>query len=426
MNLKTTKKNIMKTTGKFFFIPILLLNIVFVNAQMINEGIMHIDQGTLMSVMFDFSNSEMGEYENNGEVLFKGNFNNDGVTGFNPLFSGYTRFEGMDRQVITGNIPANFNNVLFNNASTQPAFRLSADVSIKNNADFYLGIVQSDGYGGSIVFEDNGTHTNTSDDSYVDGAVFKNGGSDFVYPVGDKGYYRFSATSTSGNTGNSFNVQYFLENSNVLYPHTNKTGVIELIDNKEYWVIKKDEGKDDVLITLSWNENATTPTEIILLPQEAIHIVRWDETLELWVDEGGIIDIDKKTVTTISNVSGYGVFTIARVKTDIIMEGDIVIYNGVSPDGDGHNDYFLINGINRFPKNKVAVYNRWGVKVFETSNYDSSGNVFMGKSEERATISSNSMLPSGTYFYIVEYEYNLNGQDSKTIKKAGYLYLNAE
>ena len=67
------------------------------------------------------------------------------------------------------------------------------------------------------------------------------------------------------------------------------------------------------------------------------------------------------------------------------------IYNAVSPNGDGKNDVFEINGINQFPNNNVQVFNRWGDKVYSASKYDNDHVVFDGKN-----------LPNGTYYYILD------------------------
>ncbi len=75
-----------------------------------------------------------------------------------------------------------------------------------------------------------------------------------------------------------------------------------------------------------------------------------------------------------------------KVKND-----DFVIYNAVSPNGDGKNEVFEINGIDEFPNNKVQVFNRWGDKVYSASKYDNEHVVFDGKN-----------LPSGTYYYILD------------------------
>lgn len=407
--------------------------------QTSNQGTLYVSPGTLMTVMSDFDNDDMGEYENNGEVIFHGNFNNNGITTFDPTKGkGYTRFEGSIQQNITGGIPADFYDVLFNNSSntaTEPAFRLFGDISISGNADFLEGIVKDDVFGGIIVFENDATHSNVGNESHVDGYVVKNGSPEFVYPIGDQDsignkarYYRYAAISATGEKASSFNGKYYYQNSNEKFPHTSKTGVIELIDNKEYWRIEKTAGEANIMLTLTW-DTATTPLEIAAQPYGEIHILRWDDVNHIWVDEGGVANAltsTTGTVTTSVNVRGYGIFTLGRIKDNLILPGDIVIYNGVTPDGDGDNDYFIIDHIKDFPKNTVEIYNRWGVKVFETSSYDTNGNVFRGFSDGRATVTGTKILPTGTYFYIIKYDYERPGIPKRAITKTGYLYLSSD
>ncbi|QEE48062.1 gliding motility-associated C-terminal domain-containing protein [Flavobacterium alkalisoli] len=390
------------------------------SGQTVNEGILYVSPGTLVSVESDFDNKGMGEYENNGEVLLKGNFNNDGITSFNPALGGYTRFEGYTQQNITGSIPADFYNVLFRNPNPQPAFRLYGDISISGNADFYQGIVQDDIFGGIIIFEDEATHTNTSDESFVDGYAVKNGTTDFSFPIGDGQYYRYAAISAPDDQSSAFTGKYYFEDSNMLYPHESRAQEIEIIDNREYWTIDKTGGEADVMITLSWDEFTTTPSELLVESTEAIRVVRWDTEAGMWVDEGGVQDMFAKTVTTPVHVSGYGVFTLGRLRKGYLPTEDIVIYNGLTPDGDGKNDYFYIEGITNHPGNTVQIYNRWGIKVYETAEYDSNGNVFTGVSSGRATLSQRDRLPAGTYFYVIQYPHR-----GTTIKKSGYLYISS-
>ncbi len=100
----------------------------------------------------------------------------------------------------------------------------------------------------------------------------------------------------------------------------------------------------------------------------------------------------------------------------------LVVHNAFSPNNDGRNDHFQIdNSENRecFPSVKVEVYNRWGVLVFESNDYDNGSRAFKGISEGRTTINKNDGLPTGTYFYIIQY----TTSDGKTENKDGYLYL---
>ena len=101
----------------------------------------------------------------------------------------------------------------------------------------------------------------------------------------------------------------------------------------------------------------------------------------------------------------------------------VTVYNAVSANGDGSNDVFLIEGIECYPNNTIEIYNRWGVLVYESKGYNNTDKSFKGYSEGRTTISPNQLLPTGTYFYILKYEYDLYGTNQQNIEKAGYLYL---
>lgn len=403
---------------------VVLLPVTAMKAQTVNEGTMVVMPGTVVSTLFDFDNKPTGDFVNDGEFYVYAHFNNDGLVTFTPgTMDGYTRFQGNGSQKIAGLLPSEFNDVLFFNQSNQPAFQLSGDISIAGNAEFNQGVVNNDDFGGSISFEQDATHSNTWNGSHVDGKVIKNGSTDFIYPIGDKNLYRYARISAPTEVASTFTGKYFFENSNALYPHASKQTEIELINNREYWTLTKDGGSSDILLTLSWDETTTTPTNVIASPESDIHIVRWDEDSSKWVDEGGVADVANRTVTSSVAVSGYGVFTLARVKS--VDAPCVKVYNAVTPKtADGLNDYFYIECINSYPNNTVEIFNRWGVKVFGTKNYDSDGNVFRGYSDGRTTIDGSKTLPTGTYFYILTYEVT-NTEKPYTQKQAGYLYLNA-
>ena len=111
-------------------------------------------------------------------------------------------------------------------------------------------------------------------------------------------------------------------------------------------------------------------------------------------------------------------------KCSTLPEGGcaLVVHNAFSPNGDGVNDHFQIDNIeirDCFPSVKVEVYNRWGVLVFESNDYNNADRAFKGISEGRTTVNKNEGLPSGTYFYIIQY----TTSEGKTENKDGYLYL---
>ncbi|MFD0796118.1 gliding motility-associated C-terminal domain-containing protein [Maribacter chungangensis] len=97
---------------------------------------------------------------------------------------------------------------------------------------------------------------------------------------------------------------------------------------------------------------------------------------------------------------------------DIEIENDMV-------DPNVNNSTFIIRNIEQFPDNTVEIYNRWGVKVFETNGYDNISNAFKGVSNGRATVKVNEELPVGVYYYIINYRDTGQGKS-----KSGYLYIN--
>ncbi|WP_109830617.1 gliding motility-associated C-terminal domain-containing protein [Reichenbachiella versicolor] len=95
-------------------------------------------------------------------------------------------------------------------------------------------------------------------------------------------------------------------------------------------------------------------------------------------------------------------------ESDFEVRSDVTIYNGISANGDGQNEYFRISCAGDFPNNSVKIYNRSGTLVYETRGYedpiydiDAAGkNVFTGTANKG--VGGSGDLPSGTYFYIFD------------------------
>src|SRR5699024_7239183 len=193
----------------------------------------------------------------------------------------------------------------------------------------------------------------------------------------------------------------------------------------EYWTIEHPDlegGDSQQFITLSYREE-TTPEEFMQAAEEdLLTIVRWDEETNMWIDEGGTVNQEDQTITT--TVDKFEVFTLATLDADLVQPCHIVVYNAVTANGDGVNDHFRLEDEGDCAEDlHVKIYNRWGVKVFESRNYGpESGEVFDGFSTGRLTVKEEKNLPDGTYFYTLEYQYDA-GTEFKKHKQAGYLYL---
>jgi large repetitive protein len=75
------------------------------------------------------------------------------------------------------------------------------------------------------------------------------------------------------------------------------------------------------------------------------------------------------------------------------------IYETLSPNNDGFNDYWRIDGIEKYPNNRIRIFDRYGNMVFQTSGYANEENSWKGQANH-GLIGGN--LPEGTYYYAVE------------------------
>ena len=125
--------------------------------------------------------------------------------------------------------------------------------------------------------------------------------------------------------------------------------------------------------------------------------------------DGLMIDSDGYTGTLIDR---NGNFISDYLELDITCDNEdlVEVFNVMDSD----NPYFIIRGIEDYPRNTLQIFNRWGVLVFEQDNYS---NDWDGFSNGRLTISNGGKLPNGTYYYRL-----VLGNDEKEI--IGWLYLN--
>lgn len=79
-------------------------------------------------------------------------------------------------------------------------------------------------------------------------------------------------------------------------------------------------------------------------------------------------------------VNGSGIFTltatdecqnigVSDVKVEMLPGCEIDEVNVFTPNGDGKNDKLVFKNLEYFPNSQLLIFNRWGEKVYENSNY---------------------------------------------------------
>lgn len=168
----------------------------------------------------------------------------------------------------------------------------------------------------------------------------------------------------------------------------------------------------DVVTTPSACTEPTGTARVVLKNIEKQHFATWYKDGYFVNDNIEIVDIEQgEYEVEVEGSDGCISTKIARVDTDI------TIYNGVSANNDGMNDFFQVLCLEYFPNNHVKIFNRAGVLVYEMSGYDINdhGRRFNGASNRGLQMGKDE-LPIGTYFYIVD-------KGDGTEAKVGYLEL---
>ena len=101
----------------------------------------------------------------------------------------------------------------------------------------------------------------------------------------------------------------------------------------------------------------------------------------------------------------------AMVTVDI-FEGPVWIPEAISANGDGHNEFFVIRGLEDYKNSTLTIYTRSGQLIYKSLDYQ---NDWSGRALNSA-LKDGAMLPTGTYYYVL----HLGGTD-RYIK--GFVYL---
>jgi len=102
---------------------------------------------------------------------------------------------------------------------------------------------------------------------------------------------------------------------------------------------------------------------------------------------------------------------------DAVPQLEVVVYNGVSVEGGGEN-YFKVENTDPNTPIELLIFNEMGLVVYESAHYQNNGELFLGYANVSGVVGRGQRLPSGTYFYIMNYTQH----GEKQLKK-GFLYL---
>ncbi len=171
----------------------------------------------------------------------------------------------------------------------------------------------------------------------------------------------------------------------------------------------------NVLSNDTLNGEAITLEDVILssVPTDVLS-VNPDGSVSLSPDtQEGIYTIEY-TICEAGNAGNCDTATV----TVLVDNQEILVNQMLTPNGDLKNDFLFIRGVEKIKSSTFRIFNRWGVAVYEGTNYDNVHNVFDGRSRGRSTLGVNEYLPAGVYFYIFNYE-----TEKGSFTDTEYIYL---
>ncbi|MBW1294389.1 gliding motility-associated C-terminal domain-containing protein [Aquimarina litoralis] len=382
------------------------------NLRSILTGILTIAAGFTGIAQDAFHNFGNAQVHNGGQIGFHINVVNDGAFDNNV---GKVGFYNQSSLTVSGDNKPVFHDV---EIDVQEDLILEVGVGVTNFQEFVNGRVITDKNEKTISLDymNDTPYLGESDDRYVDGYATTTGDLDFSFPVGDD--FRLRPIKIEANAAtNTARAAYFFENPNSpnffaeRFDTEQHEELLFGVSIFEFWDL---DGDKETKVTLTWDSNSNIPTLVGEI--EDLRVVGWSKALKKWVNLGNTSvsgDLNNGEISSDSiNPNDYEVLTFGS--SNRLLDGDLQIFTAVSPNGDGYNDTFKIQGLAKFPDNELSIYNRWGVLVFQKKAYHTDQN-FAGISEGRATVSADSKLPEGTYYYVL----NLKGAKDR----AGYLYI---
>lgn len=104
-----------------------------------------------------------------------------------------------------------------------------------------------------------------------------------------------------------------------------------------------------------------------------------------------------------------------RLAITVSVENCPIIYpEGISPNGDGINDTFIVENLeNEYPNYSIEIFNRWGNTIYKGN---ASTPAWDGTSNQSGALGDD-VLPIGVYFYVIDYG------DGSTAPRQGKVYL---
>lgn len=342
-----------------------------------NDALLTIN-GAVLAVSDSVVNK--GILDNNGQLLLSGSWNNLGD--YTPG-TGSVVLRGSGKQYVDQHAQS-FASLTIDGGSDK--FLLS-DMTVSNELTFVAGHVIPLGYA-RVRLSKGAVVSGAGDEGHVVGSVQWTGAGSWIFPVGNGEDYLPVQIMDISDPDASGLVREF-DCDDQLQPDP----TIASISGQRYWIFTAYSGSLDGarigLVVRNDQGLASEPDQLVVswapsLPGPFVSLGQSSFSGSL--SSGGI---------TSSGAPASGFYALATLPGELPA---IDVFNALSINGDNQNEYLRIGEIERFPRNTVSIFNRWGDKVFEMEGYNNEDRVFAGE----RNVGQTDTLPPATYFYKID------------------------
>ena len=205
------------------------------------------------------------------------------------------------------------------------------------------------------------------------------------------------------------NLKWYSSSNDMVGATTTPTIKTDLAGSFNYWVTQTVDGCESSKTMLSYNvhqidvltdgpyeidkgESQDINLTVTHTPDIGLPTITWEDESGQIIGNGSQITVSPIDPTTYTAQVEYSFGCSVEKEVYVNVLHFLQTAQIFSPNGDGMNEFWHIENIEKFPNATVSVYNRWGQIVYKTTKYSNDWN---GHSNGKA-------LPIGTYYYIID------------------------
>ena len=244
---------------------------------------------------------------------------------------------------------------------------------------------------GQVALFGSTPHFNASDNSHITAPTVATAKTDFIFPVGDNGIYQ--PFSIENGDGLSLSVQFRYSAP----PLADLPTTIDQLSPNFYWSVL---GNEQAHLQLSW----TTFSQLSAWVEDLSTLRILGYTGTAWEDipaQLAPVALSNNNPTSLNEGSIGTVDAIDFTRYSALTLGiksssdTPIVHQGLTPNGDGVNDGWVIEGIENHPDAQIRVYSRWGREVFAHNGPNPYNNDWAG-------IYESARLPAASYYYRID------------------------